>query len=202
MLLPDSILETERLLLLRLRLDDVEAIFAVIGDPIAMQHYPRTFEHRDAEEWVERNLRRYAEHGHGLYALVLKTSGDVIGDCGLVTQQIEGRPELEVGYHLRRDQWGRGYATEAARGCMEFAFGVLHAPKVISLIRPENLPSRRVAERNGMQVEREVIHGGLMHLMYAASQLSAFSRQPSAGSSERDTKAANQRLLGEKTGSN
>ncbi len=128
--------------------------------------------------------------GTGFTPLVLKTSGDVIGDCGLVTQQIEGRPELEVGYHLRRDQWGRGYATEAAHGCMEFAFGVLHAPKVISLIRPENLPSRRVAERNGMQVEREVMHGGLMHLMYAASKLSALSHQPSARSSERDTKAA------------
>jgi ribosomal-protein-alanine N-acetyltransferase len=174
----DLIFETERLLLRRLRLDDVEAIFAVIGDPIAMHYYPRTFEHKDAEEWVERNLRRYAEHGHGLYAVVLKTSGDVIGDCGLVTQQVEGRPELEVGYHLRRDQWGRGYATEAARGCMEYAFDTLHARKVISLIRPENLPSRRVAERNGMQVEREVMHRGLMHLMYAISKLSA--SQPSA----------------------
>ena len=179
-----SILETERLLLRRLRPDDVDAIFAVIGDPIAMQYYPRTFERKDAEEWIERNLRRYAEHGHGLYAVVLKTSGDVIGDCGLVTQQIEGRPELEVGYHLRRDQWGHGYATEAARGCMEYAFGALDAPKVISLIRPENLPSRRVAERNGMQVERQVMHSGLMHLMYAASQPSAFSRQPSARSSD------------------
>jgi ribosomal-protein-alanine N-acetyltransferase len=167
MLLPEFILETERLLLRRLRRDDVDAIFAVIGDPIAMQYYPRTFEHRDAEEWVERNLRRYAEHGHGLYAVVLKTSGDVIGDCGLVTQEVEGRAELEIGYHLRRDQWGRGYATEAAGGCMEYALGVLHAPKVISLIRPDNLPSRRVAERNGMQVEREVMHSGVMHLMYA-----------------------------------
>ena len=107
--------------------------------------------------------------------MVLKTSGEVIGDCGLVTQQIEGRPELEVGYHLRRDQWGHGYATEAARGCMEYAFGTLDAPKVISLIRQENVPSRRVAERNGMKVEREVMYFGLTHLMYAIRKLSAIS---------------------------
>ncbi len=177
MLTADFVLETERLLLRRLRPDDAGAIFAVIGDRVAMQYFPRTFERKDAEAWIERNLRRYAEHGHGLYAVVLKTGGDVIGDCGLVTQQIEGRPELEVGYHLRRDKWGHGYATEAARGCMQYAFRTLDAPKVISLIRPENLASRRVAERNGMQVERQVMHSGLIHLMYAASKLSAFSRQ-------------------------
>ena len=134
---------------------------------LAMQYYPRTFARKDAEEWIERNLKRYTEHGHGLYAIVLKESGDVIGDCGLVTQEIEGGPELEVGYHLRRDQWGHGYATEAARACMQHAFQALKAPKVISLIRPENLPSRRVAERNGMKIERKITYFGLPHLVYA-----------------------------------
>ncbi len=93
-------------------------------------------------------------------------------------QQIDGRPELEVGYHLRRDQWGHGYATEAAQVCIRYAFLSLGAAKVISLIRAENLPSRRVAERNGMQVEREVMHSGLPHLVYAISKLSALGRQP------------------------
>jgi [ribosomal protein S5]-alanine N-acetyltransferase len=173
MLLPDGVLETERLVLRRLTRDDVDAIFAMIGDPVAMQYYPRRFEHKDAEEWIERNLHRYAEDGYGLYAAVLKTDGDVIGDCGLVAQQIEGHAEIEVGYHLRRDQWGHGYATEAARGCMEYAFDTLDAAKVISLIRPENLPSRRVAERNGMQVERQMMYFERTHLMYAKSKPSA-----------------------------
>ena len=182
----DFVLETERLILRRLRADDVDAILAVIGDPIAMQYFPRTYDRKDAEEWIERNLRRYAEHGHGIYAVVLKTSGDVIGDCGLAIQQIEGRPELEVGYHLSRDQWGHGYATEAARACMDYAFRELAASKVISLIRPENLPSQRVAERNGMEVERQVMHSGLPHLVYAISKLSALSRQPPVKDSGRD----------------
>jgi [ribosomal protein S5]-alanine N-acetyltransferase len=145
-----------------------------------MQYYPRTFEHKDAEEWIERNLRRYAEHGHGLYAVVLKATGDVIGDCGLVTQQIDGGPELEVGYHLRRDQWGHGYATEAVRGCMQYAFRTLGAAKVISLIQPENLPSRRVAERNGMTVERSVSFHGLPHLVYAMSRPSGEAAENTA----------------------
>jgi RimJ/RimL family protein N-acetyltransferase len=161
------VLETPRLLLRHLQHDDVDAIFAVIGDPVTMQYYPRTFGRKDADEWIERNLGRYAEQGHGLYAVVLRSTGDVIGDCGLVTQQIEGEPLLEVGYHLRRDQWGNGYATEAARGCVKHAFRTLGAEKVISLIRPENLPSRRVAERNGMRIEREVTFCGLPHLVYA-----------------------------------
>jgi RimJ/RimL family protein N-acetyltransferase len=171
--------------------DDVDSIFAVIGDPVAMQYFPRTYDRKDAEEWIERNLRRYAEHGHGIYAVVLKTTGDVIGDCGLAIQQIAGGPELEVGYHLRRDQWGHGYATEAARACIAYAFREFGAEKVVSLIRPENLPSRRVAERNGMEVEGEVTHSGLPHLLYAIGKLSALSRQPSAKGSGRDTTAAN-----------
>lgn len=163
----DVVIETERLLLRRLTLDDADAIFAVIGDPIAMQYYLRRYTRDDAVEWIERNLRRYDENGYGMFAVVLKSSGEVIGDCGLAQQMVEGLPLLEIGYHLQRRHWGHGYATEAARACMKHAFCALGAEKVISLIRPENLPSRRVAERNGMQVERQVTFEELPHLMYA-----------------------------------
>ncbi len=164
---PDVVIETERLLLRRFTANDTDAIFAVIGDPIAMQYYPQKFTRDDAAKWVERNLRRYDENGYGIFAVALKSSGEVIGDCGLAQQSVEGLPHLEVGYHLQRCHWGLGYATEAARACMDYAFCKLAAEKVISLIRPENWPSRRVAERNGMQVEREVTFEGLPHLMYA-----------------------------------
>ena len=164
---PDVVIETERLLLRRFTANDTDAIFAVIGDPIAMQYYPQKFTRDDAAKWVERNLRRYDENGYGIFAVALKSSGEVIGDCGLAQQSVEGLPHLEVGYHLQRRHWGLGYATEAAAACMKYAFRQLAADKVISLIRPDNVPSRRVAERNGMQVEREVTFEGLPHLMYA-----------------------------------
>ena len=163
----DLVLETTRLRLRRFRPDDVDAIFAIIGDDVAMQYYPKTFNRRDAVQWVERNLRRYREHGYGLFAVTLKGSDDLIGDCGIVRQDIDGGPQLEVGYHLRRDHWGHGYATEAARACIGLAFRRFGAKKVISLIRPENVPSRRVAERNGMKVERQIVHWGLPHVVYA-----------------------------------
>ena len=163
----DFVLETARLHLRRFRRGDVDAIFAIIGDDVAMQYYPKTFNRGDAVQWIERNLRRYREHGFGLFAVTLKGSDEVIGDCGIVRQEVEGETRLEVGYHFRRDQWGHGYATEAANACMAMAFHVGGADKVISLIRPENVPSRRVAERNGMIVERQVMHYGLPHLVYA-----------------------------------
>jgi ribosomal-protein-alanine N-acetyltransferase len=163
----DLVRETARLRLRRFRRDDVNAVFAIIGDDIAMQYYPKTFNREDAEQWVERNLRRYREDGYGLFAVTLKDSDEIIGDCGVIEQSVEGELEMEVGYHFRRDQWGNGYATEAARACMGLAFEALGAQKVISLIRPENVPSCRVAERNGMKLERRVMHYGLPHLVYA-----------------------------------
>jgi [ribosomal protein S5]-alanine N-acetyltransferase len=163
----DLVLETGRLRLRRFRREDADAVFAIIGDNVAMQYYPRTFDRDDAMQWIERNMRRYSEHGHGLLAVMLKESDSVIGDCGVIHQIVRGEPQLEIGYHFRRDQWGHGYATEAARACMAVAFQEFGAVKVISLIRPENMPSRRVAERNGMKLEREVMHYNLPHLVYA-----------------------------------
>ena len=161
------ILETARLRLRRFRDEDANAVLAIIGDRVAMRFYPKTFNREDAEQWVARNQRRYREDGYGLFAVTLKNSDEVIGDCGIIKQNVEGETAMEVGYHFRRDQWGRGYATEAARACMGLAFDWFGADKVISLIRPENTPSRRVAERNGMKLEREVVHYGLPHLVYA-----------------------------------
>ena len=82
--------------------------------------------------------------------------------------EIDGTKEIEVGYALARYAQGQGIATEAARVCMNYAFTTLREGRIISLIRPENLPSRRVAERNGMAVEKETEFVGLPHLVYAA----------------------------------
>jgi RimJ/RimL family protein N-acetyltransferase len=164
------VLETERLVLRHLTADDVEAIFAVIGDPETMKYYPQPFSRDDAQRWIDRSLERYRADGCGLFAVVLKPTREVIGNCGLVRQEVEGESMLEVGYHFRRDHWGHGYATEAARGCMEYAFRQFAAEKVVSLILPENVPSRRVAERNGMRVERQVMFHELPHLLYSVTR--------------------------------
>ncbi|HLH05734.1 MAG TPA: GNAT family N-acetyltransferase [Terriglobales bacterium] len=161
------LIDTARLLLRPMVSSDFESLYAVIGDPITMQFYPEPFDKQRTLDWIERNMRRHAEDGTGLRAVTLRSTGEMIGDCGAVWQPIDGSRELEIGYHIRRDCWRRGYATEAARAVMTFAFGTYAVDHLISLIRPENLPSRRVAEKNGLRIDREVEWKGIRHYVYA-----------------------------------
>lgn len=161
------LLETPRLLLRPLTLSDFDDVYAVIGDPITMSYYPAPYDRQGTLNWIERNLRRYEEDGTSLHAVVLKSNNQLIGDCGAAWQETDQGRELEIGYHIRRDCWGRGYATEAAKAAMAYAFENFAVDHLISLIRPENVPSRRVAEKNGLRVDREIAWKGIRHYVYA-----------------------------------
>ena len=141
------ILETKRLYLRQLTLDDTDDLYEILSDPEAMRYYPAPFTREQTIGWIEWNLRNYTQYGFGLWAVVHKGDGLVLGDCGLTMQPVEGRQEIEIGYHLKRTVWGNGYATEAALACRDYAFAVLNAPRVVSIVNPQNTPSRRVAER-------------------------------------------------------
>ncbi len=132
-----------------------------------MRFYPAAFDRAGVEQWIARNMERYEKKGYGLWAMVLKSTGELIGDCGLTEQNVDGVEDVEIGYHVRSDLWGQGLATEAARACRDYGFAQLRVERLISLIRPENVPSRRVAEKNGMIVWKEVMWRGLPHLVYA-----------------------------------
>src|SRR5262249_14648227 len=146
--------------------EDLAAVCRILCDAQTMRFYPRSFDEAAAQEWIARNQRRYAMQGHGLWAMDLKSTGEMIGDCGITLQDGDGESLREIGYHLRRDMWGQGLATEAARACRDYGFAKLNAEFLVSLIRPENVPSRRVAERNCMTVWKETMHAGLPHLVY------------------------------------
>ena len=146
------ILETERLLLREMTQDDLPALQGILQDEETMYAYNGAFDEAETQAWLDRQLSRYAQYGFGLWAVVLKESGGMIGQCGLTMQPWRGDEVLEVGYLFNRAFWHHGYATEAARRCMEYAFDRLGAREVCSIIRETNLPSRRVAERNGMTV--------------------------------------------------
>ena len=167
---PATILETPRLVLREFLPEDADALARVLTDPETMRYYPTLFDHAGVEEWIARNRRRYAANGHGLWAMLLKETGELIGDCGVTVQPVDGIEELECGYHLRRDHWGHGYATEAAQACRDWAFTNRNADYIISLIRPENQPSRRVAERNGMTLWKEIIWRDLPHCVYRTNR--------------------------------
>lgn len=163
-----TILETERLTLREFTPADAGDLARTLCDRENMRFYPEPYARSDVDRWIARSLERYAAQGAGLWAVILKETGQFAGDCGLILQRVDGEVETEVGYHLERVYQGRGYATEAARACLDYGFNKLGRRRIISLIRPENTPSRRVAERNGMKVEKTTIHGGLPHLVYVA----------------------------------
>ena len=171
-----TILETERLLLRQFVPEDLDALAAVLSDAETMRYYPAVLDRAGVAAWIERNRRRYADPGHGLWAMILKSSGELAGDCGLTVQDVEGTNEIEIGYHVRRDLWGQGLATEAARACRDYGFARLRAERLISLICPENLPSRRVAEKNGMTVWKEVMWHNVSHLVYTIRREQALGK--------------------------
>jgi ribosomal-protein-alanine N-acetyltransferase len=163
----DVVLETARLVLRPFVAGDHDPMHEILGDAETMRFYPAPFTLQDTARWIERNQRRYVDDGFGLWAVLERSTGAFLGDCGLTIQLVEGEPFVEVGWHVRRDRWGEGIAPEAGVGCRDWAFAHLDAERIISLIRPENVQSRRVAEKLGMAVWRETTHADLAHLVYA-----------------------------------
>ena len=144
------ILETERLYLRELTQEDFPFLCAILQDEKTMYAYEGAFTVSEVQAWLDRQRDRYQEYGFGLWAVVLKETDEMIGQCGLTMQPWKDREVLEIGYLFRRDCWHKGYATEAAIACREYAFHTLGAGEVCSIIRDINLASQGVAKRNGM----------------------------------------------------
>ena len=164
------VIETSRLALRKFSPEDIDALAKVLSDPETMRFYPAPLDHAAVAAWIDRNRLRYEKDGLGLWAMILKSSGELIGDCGLIRQFVDETNVVEIGYHVRRDLWGKGLATEAAQACRDYGFANLTEDRLISLIRPENLPSRRVAEKNGMTLTKEVQWRGFPHVLYSISR--------------------------------
>lgn len=144
------IFETERLYLRELNQNDFGALCKILKDDETMYAYEGAFSDQEVQDWLDRQLSRYREYGFGLWAVVLKETGEVIGQCGLTMQPWKNEEVLEIGYLFQRKFWHNGYASEAAAACKKYAFEVLKADEVCSIIRDTNIPSQKVAERNGM----------------------------------------------------
>jgi RimJ/RimL family protein N-acetyltransferase len=117
--------------------------------------------------------QRYRDDGFGLWIIESREGGGFIGTSGPTVQVVDGVPEVEIGWHVRPGMKGRGIAPEAAVAARDWAFANLEADHLMSLVRPENLPSARVAEKIGMRVDREVAHAGLPHSVYRIDRASA-----------------------------
>ena len=146
------ILETERLILREMTQEDYPALAEILQDREAMFAYEHAFSDEETQAWLNRMLERYRTDGYGLWAVVRKETGEMIGQCGLTRQRVEERGVLEIGYLFQRKHWKQGYAIEAARACKAYAFETLHADEVFSIVRDNNIASMNVAIRNGMTV--------------------------------------------------
>lgn len=151
------ILETGRLILRELKEEDYDALCKILRDPEVMYAYEHAFSGEESREWLERQFTRYKTDGFGLWAVILKESRELIGQCGITLQEIGNDQVQEVGYLFRKEFWYKGYALEAAVACREYAFETLHAPEVYSIIRDNNAASQRVAECNGMKRCGEIV---------------------------------------------
>ena len=163
------ILETERLTLRELEPNDLDFLASMMADPDVSHHYDRRFSREASEQWLNRQLERYATDGHGMWLAVEKATGAPVGQVGLVIQTVENRRRPEIGWLLDRPQWGKGYATEGGAAVRDAAFSRWKYPEVISLIRPANLPSQRVAERIGLKPGPRVWFNGSEHIVFQQS---------------------------------
>ena len=152
------ILETPRLILRHLVLDDLDALFALYSDPEIRKYFPDGVKsHEDTREELEWYLNGHPEHPKiGLWATVHKETGKFIGRCGLLPWEIDSRLEIEVAYLLDKKFWHQGLATEAATGILAYAFDTLNLSRIICLMHPDNMASQRVAQRVGMILEGSV----------------------------------------------
>lgn len=162
----DVVLTTARLLLRHLVPSDFDAVRKIHSDPRVMTIYGGVFSEQGTRDFIQRNIDRYARDGVSFFAITLKETDELIGCGGIVMQETDQGIEPEVGYQMRYDQWRKGFATEMALGCMQYAFETMKVDHVISLIRPDNAASRRVAVKNGLQVDREFDWRGQLHLVY------------------------------------
>jgi RimJ/RimL family protein N-acetyltransferase len=143
-------LRTERLLLRQWRDEDRAPFAALNADPVVMEHFPSTMTREASDAFVDFNIATIAERGWGLWAV--EANGEFIGFVGLNEPRFEAHftPAIEIGWRLARDAWSHGYATEAARAVLDYAFDDLGLDEIVSFTTVANQPSRRVMERIGM----------------------------------------------------
>lgn len=167
-------IETKRLILREMQQSDYNALCKILKDNDVMYAYEGAFNDEEAQAWLTKQIARQIDKGLGLNAVLLKDTGEMIGQCGLTWQTWKDQTLLEIGYLFQKAFWHKGYATEAAIACKKYAFQVLNADCVCSIIRDTNTASQNVAIRNGMSVidtwTKHYRNVDMPHFLYSVSQ--------------------------------
>lgn len=167
----EMVIETERLYLREMCQNDFEDLAEILQNPKVMYAYEHDFSDDDVQVWLDRQVERYCRYGFGLWAMILKSTDQMIGQAGLTIQSYKDKEVLEIGYHLKENFWHMGYAQEAAFGCKRYAFEHLNEDKVYAIIKSDNIASMKVAQRIGMHKEDEFVtryyNGDMLHFLYS-----------------------------------
>ena len=164
------IIETERLILREYTQNDFDGLKSIICDSETMKYYPKPYDERGVQRWIDWCINSYKENGFGLWAIELKENGEFIGDCGISLQKIDGETLPEVGYHINKNYWKRGYAKEASKAVIAWTFENTKYDCLYSYMNIENEPSYRTAEANGMKRIKEYDDGEEKLCVYSLSK--------------------------------
>jgi RimJ/RimL family protein N-acetyltransferase len=159
--------QTPRLRLREMTDADLDDVFSLLGDAVVMRYYPRTRTRAEAQDWIRWNGALYRSHGFGLWLMTRTDTGEFVGQCGLSTKVVDDVEETEIGWHVRPEHQGHGYATEAALACCDLGRNTYGLKRLISIIAVDNRPSQRVAEKIGLTVEKRSVVSGFERLIYA-----------------------------------
>lgn len=150
-----TIMESEHLLFREYTWEDFDALYEILSDAETMQHYPKPYDEAGTRRWLTWSLENYEKYGFGLWALVLKETGEFIGDCGLTMQNIDGEQLPEIGYHIHKKHWRKGYGSEAAKRVRDWAFENTAFDTLYSYMNDTNVGSYSVAMAAGMTKQKE-----------------------------------------------
>lgn len=160
----------ERLFLREMTYDDREALAEVISDPETMKYYPRPYDENGVQRWLDWSMENYRTFGFGLWAVCLKDSGRMIGDCGITIQNINGTFRPEIGYHINREFHRMGFGSEAAKAVRDWGFENTPFRKLYSYMVSGNVPSYSTAMSIGMMKEAEYTEDGILHFVYSITK--------------------------------
>jgi len=152
-----AVIEAPRLLLRETLWGDYPALCKILRDKDVMYAWEGPFSRIQVLRWIKLQKKNYRRYGFSLWAVTRKETGGMIGQCGLFWQDYQGARVLELSYLFQKAFWHKGYATEAAIACRDYAFETLGAGEVFSTVRDTNIASQNVAKRNGMTVKGELV---------------------------------------------
>ena len=148
-------METQRLILREYTQEDFDGLYAILSDPVTMQHYPKPYDAAGTQRWLDWSFSNYKTYGFGLWAIELKETGEFIGDCGITMQPIDGQQLPEIGYHIHNNHWRKGYGKEAASAVRNWAFENRDFDCLYSYMKYTNVASYSTARSIGMTKIKE-----------------------------------------------